>query len=182
VRIKGVGQLDEVALAVVRELAAAREQESARQDVPPFKVVANDVLIELAKRRPRGIDAVRAVRGLDRGRGAACARAFVRAIDEGVASGAIPKEEHEAFFAKKPSPPREQIEARRAREQRLTAWRRATAKARGVDEQAVLPGHCVQDVADLAPADLDALGRVPGLGAHRVARDGASILAAVRGA
>jgi ribonuclease D len=181
VRIKGAGPLDVPGLAVLRELAAVREAESARLGVPPFKVVANDVLLELARRRPRTPEEIRAVRGLERGRGAGCVRAFAQAIARGLELGAIPAEEHEAFFARKPAPPREHVEARRAREQRLTGCRRAIAKARGVDEQAVLPGHCVQDLAELSPVDAEGLARVPGLGAHRIARDGAAILAALRG-
>ena len=38
---------------------------------------------------------------------------------------------------------------RRTREQSITKWRRETAKQRSVDEQVVLPGHCLQDLADL---------------------------------
>jgi ribonuclease D len=180
-RIKGAGQLDAPALAALRELAVAREAIARKQDVPPFKVVANDVLLELAKRRPGTLDAVRAIRGLDRGRGAACVRPFFEGLARAEAAGAIPPEEHAAFFAKKPSPPREQLESRRAREHRLSAFRRAAAKARAVDEQAVLPGHCLQDLADAAPQTLDDLPAIAGLGAHRIARDGAAILAAIRG-
>lgn len=180
-RIKGAGHLEGVALAVLRELAAVREQEAAKHDVPPFKVVANEILIELAKRRPKALDDVRAIRGLDRGRGAACARALHKAIGLGEAAATIPPAEHAAYFARQPAPPREQVESRRAREHRLTSFRRAAAKARGVDEQAVLPGHCLQDLADRAPRTLDELVAIAGLGPHRIARDGAAILAAIGG-
>ena len=73
------------------------------------------------------------------------------------------------------------IKAQRGRETRIMAWRREEAKARGVDEQVVLPGHCVKDIAEDAPATLEALEAVPGVGAFRVARYGAAILVAAQG-
>jgi ribonuclease D len=69
--------------------------------------------------------------------------------------------------------------ARRLREQRLTKWRREAAKTRGVDEQVVLPGHCLQDLADLDVPSRAAIAAVPGLGAFRVERDGDALLAAL---
>ncbi len=67
----------------------------------------------------------------------------------------------------------------RAREARLKAFRRREAAARGVDEQAVLPGHCVRDLVALAPPTLDDLARVAGLGAFRVERYGRALLEAL---
>ena len=50
----------------------------------------------------------------------------------------------------------------------------------GVDEQVVLPGHCLRDLADGAACDLDALARTPGIGRFRVDRDGDALLATLR--
>jgi ribonuclease D len=72
------------------------------------------------------------------------------------------------------------LERRRAREARLRAWRRQRARERGVDEQAVLPGHCLSDVAALREATREALAAVPGLGRGRLERDGEALLALVR--
>ncbi len=173
-RIKGAGSLDPLSLAVLRRVAQVREDASRRWNVPPFKALGNDVLLELARKRPTEL---RAVRGLDRGRGASLLGALRRAIGEGTADGDVPKEERAAFFTEPPRPPRAEIDARRAIEQRLSSWRRKTAKERNVDEQVVLPGHCVTDVVERVPADLDALAAIPGIGARRVERDGAAILA-----
>jgi len=73
------------------------------------------------------------------------------------------------------------VAKRKVLEVRVSAWRRAEAKRRGVDEQAVLPGHCAQDLvsvlagadASLEPADLRAaIAGIPGLGARRMDRYG----------
>ena len=94
--------------------------------------------------------------------------------------GDIPDDERAQFFAEAARPPRAFIEARRGREQRLSAWRKRTAKERSVDEQVVLPGHCLQDIVDAEPVDVSALAQIPGIGTRRVERDGAAILAAMQ--
>ncbi|MGZ3421645.1 MAG: HRDC domain-containing protein [Polyangiales bacterium] len=169
VRIKGVQGLDPVGRAILRRLAEIREDASRRADVPPFKMVGNDVLLAIA--RTRKIEPVR-------GRGASLASAFRRAVDAAVAEGDVPPDD-QVWFTEPTPPPKLEVQARRAREQRLTAWRRKTAKERSLDEQVVLPGHCVQDLADRVPVDLAELAAIPGIGARRVERDGAAILAAL---
>jgi ribonuclease D len=106
--------------------------------------------------------------------GDALAEALLAAVREALASGDKP--EHKP----KKGPGREVTKERREREAKLQAWRREEAKRRDVDEQAVLPGHCLKDIAALpGDADAAALASVAGLGALRVERDGAAILAAL---
>jgi ribonuclease D len=180
-RIKGMQELDPLALATLRRLADVRETAARKWNVPPFKVLGNETLITLAKKRPKGAQEIRAVRGLDRGRGAALVGELFSAIQRGARDGDIPADERASFVTPAPQPPREQIEARRAREHRLTAWRRAEAKRRGVDEQVVLPGHCLQELADRAPATAEELATIGGIGRVRVERDTDAILSALRG-
>jgi len=169
VRIKGVHGLDPVGRAILRKLAALREDASRAADVPPFKMVGNDVLLAIA--RSHKIEPIR-------GRGASLSGLFRRAVETATAEGDVPAEDHVWFIEPTP-PPKLESQARNAREHRLTAWRRKIAKVRSVDEQVVLPGHCVQDIASHPPDDLVELAAIPGIGARRVERDGAAILAAL---
>jgi len=77
----------------------------------------------------------------------------------------------------KPRIPGAALRARRAREQRLTKWRKEEAKLRSVDEQVILPGHCLQGLADLEDPTLEAIAQVPGIGAFRAERDGPALVA-----
>jgi hypothetical protein len=43
----------------------------------------------------------------------------------------------------------------------------------------ILPGHCLQDLADVAEPSLEAVAAVPGIGAFRVERYGEGLLAAL---
>jgi ribonuclease D len=173
-RIKGAGALDGVGRAVLRRLVEAREAVSARADVPPFKVIGNDVLLELARRRPTNAAGVAAVRGTNVGRAARHARAWLEAVTRGIEDGAIPEEDRVHFEPTRID--RTVAAARRAREAQISAWRRREAAARGVDEQAVLPGHCAQALLEVLVAGGDeaalraGIAAVPGLGARRLQR------------
>ncbi len=175
VRIKGSTALDPLALAVLRRVAEVREEASQRWNLPPFKVVGNEVLLDLARRRPADPSDFRHIKG----RASSLTSSLRSAIAAAVREGDVPAEERAQFFTEPVRPPRAELEARRGREQRLSAWRRKAAKERAVDEQAVLPGHCLQDIVDRQPVTLEELGAIHGLGARRLSRDGAAILEAL---
>jgi len=181
VRLKGVERAPKGDLPILRHLAELRERHARDLGVPPYKVLAPDVLFAIAAAKPEDMTALERIRGATSGRRArAMAAEVLDAVACGVEDGAIPDEDRVWFD--KPRLPGAVLRARRAREQRLTQWRRAEAKLRGVDEQAVLPGHCLQDLADLEEPSLDAIASVPGIGAFRVARDGSALLSALEGA
>ena len=60
----------------------------------------------------------------------------------------------------------------------LTA--REEAKARGVDPQVVLPGHCLEELAELGPRRPEELWLVRGLGGVRMERYGPTLLRLAR--
>ncbi|MGI9457809.1 MAG: ribonuclease D [Aeoliella sp.] len=64
-RVSGIGNLAPRNLAIVRELWMWRQQEAERRDAPPKRVLRDDLLVELAKRKTSKPDAIRAVRGMN---------------------------------------------------------------------------------------------------------------------
>jgi ribonuclease D len=52
-RIKGARRLDPKALAILRELYLSRDARAREVDRPPFKVLGNRTLIEIAEKQPR---------------------------------------------------------------------------------------------------------------------------------
>lgn len=52
-RIKGAGKLDRRGLAILDNLTQWRDGEARRRDVPPFKVMSNDMLKTIAEVKPR---------------------------------------------------------------------------------------------------------------------------------
>ena len=63
-RIRGWDQLKPRFAAVLRELAAWREGEAKRRNVPRTRVVRDEVLLQLARHPPKQVSELRKVRGL----------------------------------------------------------------------------------------------------------------------
>jgi ribonuclease D len=63
-RLKGARELDAAGKAVLRALWIAREAKAAEADRPPFKVLAEQAMLELARRRPEAPEALAQVPGL----------------------------------------------------------------------------------------------------------------------
>lgn len=66
-RVSGLGNLSTRCLAIVRELWMWRRQEAERRDIPPRRVLRDDLMVELAKRKSDNIERIRAIRGIHRG-------------------------------------------------------------------------------------------------------------------
>lgn len=64
-RIKGWENLKRRSAAVLRELAAWRDEEAQRRNVPRGRVVRDEVLLELARRTPATLGALKATRALN---------------------------------------------------------------------------------------------------------------------
>jgi ribonuclease D len=171
-KLKGLERIGAVELGIVRALSTAREREAERRDVPVHYVLSADALFAIARARPGSIEQLRRMRGAPRDD--AFGQALVASVAEGISAGPPPHEE--ARWIERPRAAGSDARARRGRETKLLAWRREEAKKRGVDEQVVLPGHCVKEIAGKNVATVDDLVAIAGLGAFRVARDGAAIV------
>lgn len=84
--LKRSGSLTRRQMAVAREVAAWREQEAARRDVPRKWVVSDEVLVEVSKRSPKSVDRLRRIRGTEQ-IGSRDAETLVRAVRRGLAMG-----------------------------------------------------------------------------------------------
>ena len=83
-RVKRIGSLTRSQLAVARELAAWREQQAERRDVPRKWVMSDEVLLALSKRAPRTEEELRRMRGTE-SLSSSAARGAVKACERGLA-------------------------------------------------------------------------------------------------
>ncbi len=100
-RLSGVHKLNRRSMAIARELYDWRDSEAARQDRPPRSLIRDDLLIEIAKRRPQSVHDLQAVRGMNR-------RDYVKLTDDllaAVSSGTAIPEEHLPAKSARPSQP-----------------------------------------------------------------------------
>ena len=91
-RLPRIGQLDPRTRAVARALAAWRERTAAAEDRPVGSVIADQTLVELAKRQPTTLDALGQIRGMHSSGIRRRGRAILEAIAEGRAAEPIPRE------------------------------------------------------------------------------------------
>jgi ribonuclease D len=161
---KGFDRLGPLERAVFRRLFAARDAAAATLDVPAARAIATDALVAMARARPRDLESLGKMH-VPRERLRAFGAALLEAIRQGVDDGDLPADERRELDA--PRPPREALARRRAREAALTSWRRSEAKRRSVDEQVVLPGHCLKALAERDDVEVEAIRASPGFGACR---------------
>ena len=89
-----------------------------------------------------------------------------------MADGAPPDDERAALVGERRD--RTLVAKTRAAEAKVAAWRKREAETRGVDEQAILPGHCAHDLVALMVSPVEASTveaiRIPGFGSRRAER------------
>jgi ribonuclease D len=157
--------------AVLRRVYAVRERLAEEADVPAHRIVSNEMLLQLCRDKPTSAGAFRAI--VERRRPGLAPEPFCHAVRQGLADGDVPPEDRVWF--ERPALPIEVTQRRRRREGQLQTWRRSEAQRRGVSEQAILPGHCLQAVARILAdvADLEErrarIVEVPALGEKRLA-------------
>ena len=165
-RVSGARELASPQTGILQALFAYREQQAERLDRPPFKVLGEATLMELARRAPRQMDELKGVAGLTPD--------LVHRYGEGLL-GAI----QEGLDAPPPRPPRTEREPDDVRDRydRLHTWRKEKAKARGVESDVILPRSALRDLARLAPRTPDELVSIADLGPWRRDAYGAELLA-----
>ncbi|HEV8581611.1 MAG TPA: ribonuclease D [Thermoanaerobaculia bacterium] len=130
-RIKGAGRLDRRQLAVLCLLAAWREREARRRDLPRSFVLKEDLLLALATRRPKDTRDLQRLPSLVPRQAARDGAAWLRLIDQ---AQSLPEAELPPRIAGKPLSP-----AVRKLEDRLRDLVRKRAEALNVPPEVLAP-------------------------------------------
>jgi ribonuclease D len=83
-RVPGRGTLNPRATAVLKEVAAWREETARRRDVPRGWVVRDPTLVEIARRRPASLSQLKGIRGLAYKEAARSADGIIDAVERGL--------------------------------------------------------------------------------------------------
>ncbi|MBM3751027.1 MAG: ribonuclease D [Acidimicrobiia bacterium] len=165
-RVKGARDLPPRQAAVLSAVFTYRDSESARTNQPPFKVIGEPTLLDIARRLPQTLDDLTGIVAMTPGQVHRHGHALLRAVQDGLA--AVP-----------PSPPvldREPDDVR-DRYDRLHHWRKTRAQARGVESDVILPRTTLWDLARRPPRTHDDLAGIADFGATRRALYGQEIMA-----
>lgn len=170
-KIKGSRDLDHAAQTVLKALFLVRDAIARDMNRPTFKVVGNDALLEISRRKPRRLDQLSRIRAFPQRMVKKHGRRFLEAVED-ARSGKVTVER------KRPRAPR-RPDAEVRREQDLRKWRQAEAEKRGCPTLVVLPNHAMLEIARSAPGSLEELREVPWIGEKRIERYGEAILGLV---
>jgi ribonuclease D len=155
-KVKGARRLSRRQQAVLQAVFAWRDAIADRTDVPAFKIVSSETLMDLAERHPATLEELRAVKGLS----PRVHREAASLLDAIVQAWALPED----AWPRLPIAPRPVVsEATRRRIDALRTWRTAEAKRLALDVSVVLPQRLLERVAEAAPRTPSDLEGVEGL-------------------
>lgn len=175
-KLKGARDLSRRSLAILRELHAWRDVVAAERDRAAFRVVSNDVLLQLARLAPTEQAALRQVKGLSSGLIDRRGSDLLAAIGVG---RAVP----EADLPRFPPPQRrERDDAAEARADRLRDARNRVAEALGLDPGFLASRSVLDEIAKRAPSRVEELTGTSGLRRWQVEVLGRELIQALHAA
>ncbi len=140
-RIKGARRLDPKGLSILRELYLTRDVRAREMDRPPFKVLGNRTLLEIAERKPRKLAELSEIKGITD----LLVRRIGRDVMAAVRNGR--KQDH-GPIPKLPSNARRRMD--RQTERRLAAlkrWRATRAQQLQMDPGVLCPNSALEAIA-----------------------------------
>jgi ribonuclease D len=174
-RIKGARRLDPKGLSILRELYLMRDARARELDRPPFKVLGNRTLLEIAERKPRKLAELSEIKGITD----LLMRRIGRDVMAAVRSGR--KTDH-GPIPKLPSSGRRRMD--RQTERRLGAlkrWRAERAQQLAMDPGVLCPNSALEAIAFSTPSRARDLEEVSELKGWFVREFGAEVVAVASG-
>ena len=164
-RVKGARDLTAAQAAILQAVFAYREQQAERQDCPPFKVMGEPTLMELARLAPREVKDLEGLPGMTPDQIRRHGTYILQAVQRGL----------EAPPQRRPQVERESDEVQDRYDQ-LHTWRKEKAKKRGVESDVILPRTALWGMARRPPRTRDDLEQIADFGPWRREAYGAEIL------
>ena len=172
-RLKGARDLSRQELAVLREVANWRDTVAAQLDRATFRVMGNEVLFELARRAPKSVSELSAIKGMPKGmieRGGADIVAAVRRGSE-VPEAELPKFPRGQRWNKD-----RDFDERVAR---LKAVRDSAATRLDLDPGVLCSRERLENIARSGAKSVEDLAAVPDLRRWQIEEMGAGFIAAL---
>ena len=154
-RIKGAKGLDPVSLAVLRELYLMRDARAREVDRPPFKVLGNRTILEVAQTQPGSAQALGEIKGVTDLILRRLGREMLAAVETGL------KEPH-GPIKRTPGTGRKRMDRRtEKRLGRLKRWRSTRAKDLDLDPGVLCPNSALEAMAWCDPSAASEITELP---------------------
>jgi ribonuclease D len=156
-RIKGARKLDPKGLAILRELFMMRDQRAREMDRPPFKILGNRTLLDIAERKPTKLSDLAEIKGITDLLIRRIGSVVMRAVRAG-------RREDHGPIPKLPSTGRRRMDqAGERRLQGLKKWRTRRATELDMDPGVLCPNSALEAIAWKAPSSPRELTDLPEL-------------------
>jgi ribonuclease D len=174
VRAKGARELPPDRRGTLCAVYAARDEIARQTDRAPYRVLHDSALIDMAMQQPTEEAELRRLRGVNRHLSSAQAGRLLAAIAEGreVLDLPMPRRPRPDAGGEQPLTTEEV-----ALFDKLRAWRKRRAEARGVAVARVATNALLVEITRARPGSQAALARVPGMESWRVREYGEEMLA-----
>jgi len=171
-KVKEAFLLDSRSLAVLAALLEFREAQAKELDLPPFKVLRNEALLELAKKKPLGLEEMETGKILSREQNKRYGKRLLQEIQRALA---IPEENLPVY----PREARPHFSTSvRKRVKALKTWRDIRAKHLGLEPGILINNALINAFALEKPRSIKEMGEIPGLKKWQEEHFGQEILAA----
>lgn len=154
-RFKGAARMEPRTLAVLEELLRFRDGLAREHDLPPFKILGNDTLRQLAEKKPHRPSDLEGICGLSQKLFKRYCRGILAATARGMAK---PADELPSYLR-----PQRFVKDRRKDEmmKRLKDWREGKAGELGIDAGILVNNSMLEAVAEAACRGVDGAAVVP---------------------
>lgn len=173
-RIKGARDLSRRELALLRELVPWRDSVARDIDRATFRVMGNEVLLEIARTAPRTVKALSGLKGMPRGILDRGATAILSAVERGLAIA----EEHLPHFPRAAKWEREDDFEERVT--KLKAVRDAAATRLSLDPGVLCSRERLEAIVRKRPESVRNLEDIPGLRRWQIAEMGNEFVSALK--
>jgi ribonuclease D len=169
-KVKGVNGMKPKALSLLKQLNHLRETLAKEQDLPPFKIMSDQALVEIAQTQPKFIKELDLLPSLSQGQVKRYGKRIMKAVEH---------------WRKKPG----KVEKRRftrmddeavQRREILGDWRKQVGLEQGVSSNVILPKDLLVSIAAAPLQDLQDLERAMQSSPTRFNQYGREILALLR--
>jgi ribonuclease D len=160
-------------LGILEELLVWRDQEAKRRDLPHFKVLGNNTLLQLATQSISGLQSLQGIEGLSPRLADRYGSALLQAVEQGNAL-----EEAELPLYPR-GERREKDPAAEKRFMQLKGWRQQAAKELELDPGVLINNATLELVARSNPRDEEALKALGVLKVWQLEELGAGMLRAI---
>lgn len=178
VKVKGARDLGLREVAALREALAWRDEIARDRDRAPFRVAGDPALVAAARQRPRSVDELTGIKGMNprlaRDTGGDLVKRLSR-VESMPEDSLEPYPPRERNGPGRPPPEVEELA------DRLKTARNRRADELGIDRGSLVPNAMLLEIARVRPQDENALRAIPGVRDWQVEAMGGALLAVLKG-